>query len=142
MNPNSSNSTLSGPKASPRPPDGLARDLAALVDDLERTKQWFNAQLDAQLAGLKELRATIHPGDEADIELPPVLSEAPHLVEASEPDAAKPPSPSAAAHPAVVLPPGKITALHPDLEQATLRELNDALTSAFAEISSRGGMLT
>jgi hypothetical protein len=32
-------------------------------------------------------------------------------------------------------------ALHPDLEQATLRELNEALTSAFAEISARGGML-
>ncbi len=142
MNPNSSNSTLSGLKASPRSPDGLARDLAALVDDLERTKQWFNTQLDAQLAGLKELRATIQPSSEAGIELPQILSEAPHMLEASEPDNFKPPLPSAAAHPAVVLPPGKITALHPDLEQATLRELNDALTSAFAEISARSGMLT
>ena len=36
----------------------------------------------------------------------------------------------------------KITALDPELEQATLRELNDALSRAFSEISSRGGMLS
>jgi hypothetical protein len=31
--------------------------------------------------------------------------------------------------------------LDPELEKATLRELNDALARAFSEISSRGGML-
>ncbi|MEZ5386273.1 MAG: hypothetical protein R3F13_12235 [Prosthecobacter sp.] len=141
MNPNSSNATLSGPETSSLSPDSFARDLAALVDDLERTKKWFNAQLDAQLSGLKELRATFQPESEAIVELPPVMSEAPHLVAPTEPNPPSPPTPGNAAHPTIILPPSKVTALHPDLEQATLRELNDALSSAFAEISSRGGML-
>lgn len=45
-------------------------------------------------------------------------------------------------HQAIVLPPTVITALDPELEQATLHELNNALVRAFSEISSRGGMLS
>jgi hypothetical protein len=44
-------------------------------------------------------------------------------------------------HQAIVLPPTHIVTLDPELEKATLRELNDALARAFSEISSRGGML-
>lgn len=140
MNPPSSHATLSGLQIAACPPDSLARDLTALVDDIERTKKWFNAQMDAQLAGLRELRETI------EMDTPTGEDPAPHrsaeVTPADSPAWVAPSAPTSnTGHPAVILPPSKITALHPDLEQATLRELNDALTSAFAEISARGGML-
>jgi hypothetical protein len=140
MNPPSSHATLSGLQTDACPPDSLARDLTALADDIERTKKWFNAQMDAQLAGLRELRETIETETPAGSNPAATLSEAPAPVEVPTLNSSPAPFPNTS-HPAVILPPSKITALHPDLEQATLRELNEALTSAFAEISARGGML-
>lgn len=140
MNPPSSHATLSGLQTAACPPDSLARDLTALVDDIERTKKWFNAQMDAQLAGLRELRETIEMDTPAGED--PAQSLAAEVAPVEVPVRTSPSAPTPnKEHPAVVLPPSKIIALHPDLEQATLRELNDALTSAFAEISARGGML-
>lgn len=140
MNLSSSHATLSGLQNAACPPDSLARDLAALVDDIERTKKWFNAQMDAQLAGLRELRETIETDTPAGSDSAALLLQPPAVVEVPAHSASAAASPNTE-HPAVILPPSKITALHPDLEQATLRELNEALTSAFAEISARGGML-
>lgn len=127
----------------PRSGDPLAQELAELVEDIQRTKEWFNTQLDSQLASLNQLRDAMH-AEAAPVCSPSMLTlfEAPHPVIA-------PPAPTVPAktngvhhtHQAIVLPPTMITALDPELEQATLHELNNALTRAFSEISARGGML-
>ena len=137
------------------PPSGLparsgelfAKEVAALVHDIQRTREWFNSQLDAQLASLHQLCAA------APVEEPkPTLSMA-TLFEAPRPVSAPLPPPVAevtapvevtkvsSVHQAIVLPPTLTAALDPHLEQATLHELNNALTRAFSEISSRGGMI-
>lgn len=141
MNPSLSSTWLPAAEPAPMPPDSLARDLAALVEDIQRTKEWFNAQMDAQLAGLHHLRAALNIDPSACGDSIATLFEPPQPVEEEEPIAVLPLPPMPVAHPAVILPPSKITSLDPDLEQATLRELNEALSSAFAEISARGGML-
>ena len=79
------------------------------------------------------------------------LFEAPHPVthataEEAAPEPAAPPPPAAekkisTVHQAIILPPTLTAKLDPELEQATLHELNNALTRAFSEISARGGML-
>lgn len=81
MNLSSSHATLSGLQNAACPPDSLARDLAALVDDIERTKKWFNAQMDAQLAGLRELRETIETDTPAGSDSAALLLQAPAVVE-------------------------------------------------------------
>ena len=137
------------------PPPGLparagdlfAKEAAALVQDIQRTREWFNSQLDAQLASLHQLCAAMHV-DEPKCSLSmATLFEAPRpvldslqvpIVAAPAPlEVNKVPS----AHQAIVLPPTLTAALDPHLEQATLHELNNALTRAFSEISSRGGMI-
>jgi len=140
MNPPTLPTELSAPQFATLPPDCLARNLAALMDDLQRTKEWFNAQMDAQVAGLLQLRTALNIDKPACTESMATLYAAPNPLEVEE-FAPQQVRASAAAHPAVILPPSKIMSLDPELEQATLRELNDALSSAFAEISSRGGML-
>ncbi|MGV3662059.1 MAG: hypothetical protein ACO1TE_17875 [Prosthecobacter sp.] len=134
----------------------LAHELTALVDEIQRTRDWFNTQIEAQLSSLRQLRATMQAGEPACRASISTLFEAPHPIVAMEtlpPVAAAvvmapPAAPNpfalggfAPVHQAVVLPPTHVTTLDPELEQATLRELNDALSRAFAEISSRGGML-
>jgi hypothetical protein len=44
--------------------------------------------------------------------------------------------------PTIILAPPLMATLDPQLEQATLYELNNALTRAFSEISARGGMMS
>lgn len=147
----------------------LAQELAALVDEIQRTRDWFNAQIETQLSSLRQLRAAMQPDE------PAYNASMATLFQAPQPALAGPSTPSAQAlalpapvstpvavtplvsevpaapvngngvkheHEAVVLPPTHITALDPELEQATLRELNDALSRAFSEISARGGMLS
>lgn len=138
----------------------LANELTALVDEIQRTRDWFNTQIEAQLSSLRHLKATIQMEEPVCRASVSTLFEAPHPVVAVDalppvvpttllPAVAPTASPNpmfalgglAPVHQAVVLPPAATT-LDPELEQATLRELNDALSKAFAEISSRGGMLT
>lgn len=138
----------------------LTRELTALVDEIQRTRDWFNTQIEAQLNSLRHLKATMQMEDPVCRASISTLFEAPHPVVAVETRPLASPlallpaaAPVQAPHPvfalgglapvqqAIVLPPTAVTALDPELEQATLRELNDALSKAFAEISSRGGML-
>ncbi len=129
-----------------RPGDLFAKELAALVQDIQRTQEWFNNRLDAQLTSLKRLYATKY-AEESKNTLPMAsLFEAPRtLTQESAPVTALPPRASArtipAMHPAVIVAPPLMATLDPELEQATLHELNNALTRAFSEISARGGML-
>ena len=129
----------------PRSGDPLAQELAELVEDIHRTKAWFNTQLDSQLASLNQLRDAMLAST-APVCSPSMLTlfEAPHpVITPPAPAPAAPAQTNGGQHPhqAIVLPPTMISALDPELEQATLHELNNALTRAFAEISARGGML-
>lgn len=134
----------------------LAQELSSLVDEIQRTREWFNTQIEAQLSSLRQLRAAMQSEDPTYRASIATLFEPPHPVLAPEPPPASVMSLVAAPlaqafapvsngyapnHQAVVLPPTHIATLDPELEQATLRELNDALAKAFSEISSRGGML-
>lgn len=157
-----SNATL--PSGLPvRSGDLFAHELAALVQDIQRTREWFNHRLDAQLACLKQLCAATHAEESKCTHSVATLFEAPRPV--TLPPSAEPTSspvssaPSAAAapavlppqapvkavstvHQAIILPPTLTATLDPQLEQATLHELNNALTRAFSEISARGGMIS
>lgn len=140
------NATVPPSSLSAHAGDPLMHELAALVEDIQRTKDWFINQLDSQLASLNQLREAMQ------IEAPARSPSMAALFEAPAP-VIVPPAPAAPAktngdqhgvhhsHQAIVLPPTMITALDPELEQATLHELNNALTRAFSEISARGGML-
>lgn len=123
----------------------FAQELATLVDEIQRTREWFNAQIETQLSSLNQLQAAMRKDE------PAYGVSMETLFEAPQPPASAEPQPVAAMtafhgvkhqHEAIVLPPTNITALDPELEQATLRELNDALSRAFSEISARGGMLS
>ena len=125
----------------------FAHEFASLVQDIQRTRDWFNSQLDAQLASLHKLCAAT-PKEEPKCALPmATLFEAPHPVPAPPPQpaaVAETPvvkSKVASVNQAIILPPTQTAMLDPELEQATLHELNNALTRAFSEISARGGML-
>jgi len=146
------NATPVATAPSTRPGMELAHELTALVDEIQRTRDWFNAQIEAQLTSLRKLRASMQAEEPICRASISTLFEAPHPVVAVEtlaPAVVIAPATTpvfalgglAPVHQAVVLPPAHITTLDPELEQATLRELNDALAKAFSEISSRGGML-
>lgn len=153
--------------ASDRTGEHLVQELATLVEEIQRTRDWFNAQIDSQLNSLRKLRAAMQPVAPPFNTSVATLFHAPPPAAVPEAAVAKvaaldsvPASPPASAstamvapaqslngngvkheHEAIVLPPTHIAALDPELEQATLRELNDALSRAFSEISARGGML-
>jgi len=151
-----SNATLP-PGLPVRSGDLFANELAALVQDIQRTREWFNHRLDAQLASLRQLCATTHAEESKCTHSTATLFEAPRPVTLP---AAVEPTPAAAApapavlppqapvkavstlHQAIILPPTLSATLDPQLEQATLHELNNALTRAFSEISARGGMIS
>lgn len=158
-----SNATLP-PGLPVRSGDLFANELAALVQDIQRTREWFNHRLDAQLASLKQLCAATHAEESKCTHSMATLFEAPRPVTlptagepapstvTSAPAAAAPapavPPPQApvkaisTVHQAIILPPTLTATLDPQLEQATLHELNNALTRAFSEISARGGMIS
>lgn len=158
----SSNATLP-PGLPVRSGDLFANELAALVQDIQRTREWFNHRLDAQLACLKQLCAATHAEESKCTHSMATLFEAPRPVTLppAEPTpstvtptpAATAPAPAvpapqaplktvSAVHQAIILPPTLTATLDPQLEQATLHELNNALTRAFSEISARGGMIS
>ncbi|MHB1078691.1 MAG: hypothetical protein ACYC67_04765 [Prosthecobacter sp.] len=152
----SSNATLP-PGLPVRSGELFANELTALVQDIQRTRDWFNHRLDAQLASLKQLCAATHAEESKCTHSVATLFEAPRPVTLP---AAEEPAPAAAApapavpppqapvkavstvHQAIILPPTLTATLDPQLEQATLHELNNALTRAFSEISARGGMIS
>jgi len=158
-----SNATLP-PGLPVRSGDLFANELAALVQDIQRTREWFNHRLDAQLACLKQLCAATHAEESKCTHSMATLFEAPRpvtLPAAVEPTpsavtsapAAAAPAPVvlppqapvkavSAMHQAIIMPPTLTATLDPQLEQATLHELNNALTRAFSEISARGGMIS
>lgn len=120
--------------------DQLSQELASLMDEIQRTREWFNSQIEAQLSSLNQLRTAMQVDDSICSTSMATLFEAPQPeVPALEPVLAF--KGVQHQHQAIVLPPTKIVTLDPEMEQATLRELNDALAQAFSEISSRGGML-
>ncbi len=138
------NAALPPPGLPARPEEQLSHELTSLVEDIQRTKDWFNIQMDAQLSSLMQLRATML-GDNSQaspliatlFKAPrPVVTAAPVIVEA-------PPGPPTVSFQtkAIILPPTEQAMIAPELEQTTLHELNNALALAFSEISSRGGML-
>jgi hypothetical protein len=122
----------------------FAHEIAALVQDIQRTREWFNSQLDAQLASLHKL-CTPAQSDESTCSLSmATLFDAPRpmmLAPAVESAPAAPEKRPATAQQAIILSPTLTATLDPQLEQATLHELNNALTRAFSEISARGGMI-
>lgn len=150
----SSTATLS-PGLPARSGDLFAKELAALVQDIQRTREWFNSQLDAQLACLKQLCAATHVEEPKSKLSMATLFEAPRpvtLASAAGPAPTTAPAPAPLAplpvakaptvHQAIILPPTLTATLDPQLEQATLHELNNAMTRAFSEISARGGMIS
>jgi hypothetical protein len=136
--------SFSAPATTARSGEQFSQELTALVDEIQRTRDWFNAQIEAQLSSLHQLRSSIQADESSASTSMATLFEAPHPVEAAPVEAVVE-APVANAprqpHQAIVLQPTHITAIDPELEQATLRELNDALSRAFSEISTRGGML-
>lgn len=138
------NSTLPPPGLPAHSGEQFTHELAALVEDIQRTKDWFNAQMDAQLVSLHQLHASLQVDDPACSTPMATLFEAPHpvVVEFLAPEPPPPVVRNASQHQAVILPPTLVMALDPQLEQATLHELNNALSLAFSEISTRGGMLS
>ena len=120
--------------------DQFSQELALLMDEIQRTREWFNTQIEAQLISLNQLRAAMQVDNSACSASMDTLFHPPHPVEVK-----MLPAPESKGvlhqHQAIVLPPTKIVTLDPELEKATLHELNDALARAFSEISSRGGML-
>ncbi len=142
----SPNATLPSPALPARSGIPFEHEIAALVQDIQRTREWFNSQLDAQLASLHRLCAPAQEDESKCSQSMATLFDAPRptmLAPAVETEVApavtekKPTAPPQA----IILPPTLTATLDPQLEQATLHELNNALTRAFSEISARGGML-
>ena len=135
------------------PPPGLpahsgalfANELTALAQEIQRTREWFNSQLDAQLARLKKICAATQIEEPSSGLSAAMLFQEPPLPVTTEVQAEVLPPPVLRTAPiipqAFVLQPTLTAPLDPELEQATLHELNNALSRAFAEISARGGML-
>ncbi|MFM2167491.1 MAG: hypothetical protein RIS79_1862 [Verrucomicrobiota bacterium] len=108
----------------------LVSHLQGMVEELRRTRESFLGQMDAQIARasglLKVLDAAppaaqgalppLHPPNQEMLQPPPKLT-------------------------SVVLSSQEQAGIDPHLEEATLAELNAALSQAFTEIANRGGLL-
>lgn len=109
----------------------LATQLEGVLRELNRTRNTLVTQIDAQIAHANGLLR--------------------HLQEIAPPRHFPTPTSAPAPVPGIMQTPPKLTSvvlaspaqpgLDPELEQATLAELNEALALAFTEIASRGGML-
>lgn len=108
----------------------LASQLQGMVDELRRTRESVLGQMDAQIARVNSLLRLL-PGTIAAPQspLPPLHPPAQEMMQS-------PPKLTS-----VVLNSQEQAGIDPQLEQATLAELNAALSQAFTEIASRGGML-
>lgn len=69
---------------SPRAGVQLAHELTALVDEIQRTRDWFNTQIEAQLSSLRHLKATMQVEEPMCRASVSTLFEAPHPVVAAE----------------------------------------------------------
>ncbi|MBE7495399.1 MAG: hypothetical protein HS117_10665 [Verrucomicrobiaceae bacterium] len=122
-------SVLHSPQLSPsHATSDLAAQLEGMLRELNHARNTLVTQIDAQIARANGLLR--------------------HVQEIAPPRHLPAPPP---AIPGIMQTPPKLTSvvlaspeqpgLDPELEQATLAELNEALALAFTEIASRGGML-
>ncbi len=116
------------PPLAPATPD-LVTQLQGMLEDLRRTRESVLGQMDAQIARASGLLKAIHGVPAPQPALPPLHPPAMEIMQA-------PPKLTS-----VVLASQDPAGIDPQLEQATLSELNEALSLAFTEIASRGGML-
>ena len=105
-------------------PSPVEAQLEGFATQLKHTREWFLQQMDLQLAQLNSLRQSL----EANAQFTPT----PSMRKVLE----SPPSANS-----ITLAAPDQPGIDPALEQATLAELNSALSLAFTEIASRGGML-
>ncbi len=104
--------TLPPPGMPARSGEPFAKEFKALVQDIQRTRDWFNSQLDAQLACLHQLCAATHADEPKCALSMATLFEAPRPVTTPQPPplAAVEHVPATATkvssvHQAIVLPP-------------------------------------
>ena len=116
------------PPAASAPPD-LVSQLQGMLEDLRRTRESVLGQMDAQIARASSLLKAIHAPQPMPPALPPLHPPA-HGVMQTPPKLTS-----------VVLSSQEQAGIDPQLEEATLAELNAALSQAFTEIASRGGLL-
>lgn len=116
------------PPTAPAPPD-LVSQLQGMLEDLRRTRESVLGQMDAQIARASGLLKTIHVPQTLPPALPPLHPPAHDVMQV-------PPKLTS-----VVLSSHEQAGIDPQLEEATLAELNAALSQAFTEIASRGGLL-
>lgn len=116
------------PPLAPATPD-LASQLEGMLEELRRTREAVVGQMDAQIARASGLLKAIHGVPAPQPALPPLHPPSVDVMQA-------PPKLTS-----VVLASLPQAGIDPHLEQATLSELNEALSLAFTEIASRGGML-
>lgn len=96
--------------------------------ELLQLQSSLNSQIEQHIERVKQVLGTLPA---------PVTPAAPVSQAPSAPLSPKKPSASMS----VTLTAAQPEAIDPDLEEATLAELNTALASAFSEIAARGGML-
>jgi hypothetical protein len=107
----------------------LVSQLQGMLEDLRRTRESVLGQMDAQIARASSLLKAIHAPQTMPPALPPLHPPA-HGVMQTPPKLTS-----------VVLSSQEQAGIDPQLEEATLAELNAALSQAFTEIASRGGLL-
>jgi len=108
----------------------LASQLQGMVEELRRTRESVLGQMDAQIARASGLLKALHAGaSTSPPALPPLHPPAQEIMQV-------PPKLTS-----VVLSSMEQPGIDPHLEEATLAELNAALSQAFTEIASRGGLL-
>jgi hypothetical protein len=102
----------------------LAAQLQGLVRELQHTRQSVLGQIDSQIARAKSLLSSVPTSLLMSSTQGPIhgLDQPPKLT-------------------SIVMTAPTTEGIDPNLEQATLAELNEALSLAFKEIASRGGML-
>ena len=106
----------------------IQQQLAALQKTMMQACQEFESQVAALAAVCQSAPTDLPKAGAAVFEVPPPAPE----VEAATPTPAAPPS-------KVVFEATCPSPLDPEMEQATLEELNAALTAAFAQIAVRAG---
>lgn len=105
-------------------PHDLARQLQGLVSELQHTRDSVIGQIDSQIARANSLLTHVQGSTQS-----PAIQHAMHPLQ-------QPPKLTS-----IVMSAPATDGIDPNLEQATLAELNEALSLAFKEIASRGGML-
>lgn len=108
----------------PAAPD-LTAQIEGMLHELRATREAVVGQIDAQIARANGLLRHVQENAPTQMLVPPtptVLQAPPKLT-------------------SVVLAAPEAPGIDPELEKATLAELNEALSLAFTEIASRGGLI-